>query len=132
MIPTTSYNMSELQFVEYADKDYKLNIEKGKVSGTCEGIEAVKQAVYKILNTERYDNIIYSWNYGVETKDLYGMPMSYVQPEIKRRYEEALLQDERIKEVSGFEFSIKGPDLYIEFTVTCDYGKIVVERTVTV
>lgn len=131
MIPTTSYKMTELQIVEYPDKDYRLNMDKEKVSGTCDGIEAVKQSVFKILNTERYDNIIYSWNYGVETKDLYGMPMSYVQPEIKRRFTEALLQDERIKEISGFEFSVKGPDLYIRFTVTCDYGKFEAERTVT-
>ena len=130
MIPKTSFNMAELQFAEYANKDYKLNIEDGTVSGTCDGIDSVKQSVFKILNTERYDNIIYSWNYGVETKDLYGMPMSYVKPEVKRRFIEALKQDERIKDVSDFEFEVNGPDLYVKFTVTCDYGKFEVERTV--
>ena len=131
MIPTTSFDMSELQIVEYADKDYKLDIDNGSVTGTCEQIDSVKQAVFKALNTERYDNIIYSWNYGVETKDLYGMPMSYVQPEIKRRFEEALLQDERIIEVSDFEFEVKGHELHVSFFVTCDYGKFTAERTVT-
>lgn len=132
MIPTTSFKMSDLQIVEYANKDYQLNIEKNTVTGVCDNLDAVKQSVFKILNTERYDNIIYSWNYGVETKDLYGMPMSYVRPEIKRRFAEALLQDERIREVSDFEFKEKGPDLYVKFTVTCDYGKFGAERTVTV
>ena len=131
MIPTTSFDMSELQIVEYADKDYKLDTNNESVTGTCEQIESVKQAVFKALNTERYDNIIYSWNYGVETKDLFGMPMSYVQPEIKRRFEEALLQDERIIEVSDFEFEVKGHELHVSFFVTCDYGKFTAERTVT-
>ena len=132
MIPTTSFDMSELESVEYSDKEYKLNADKGTVCGTCDQLEAVKQAVFKMLNTERYDNIIYSWDYGVETKDLYGMPMSYVQPEIKRRFEEALLQDERISEVSDFEFEINGPELHVTFTVTCDFGQFNTERTVTV
>lgn len=131
MIPKTSYNMMELQIAEHSNKDYKLDTDKKKVSGTCDGIESVKQSAFKILNTERYDNITYSWNYGVETKDLYGMPMSYVQPEIKRRFTEALLQDERIKAVSDFKFNAIGPDLYVTFTVTCDYGKFEAERTVT-
>jgi hypothetical protein len=124
--------MSELQIVEYSDKDYKMNIEKENVRGSVDAIEAVKQAAFKILNTERYDNIIYSWNYGVETNDLYGMPMSYVQPEIKRRFTEALMQDDRIKEVSDFEFEVKGHELTVSFIITCDYGKFGTERTVTV
>lgn len=132
MIPTTSFKMSELQVVEYSDNDYKLNIDREKVSGTCKEIEAVKQTVFKILNTERYDNIIYSWNYGVETKDLYGMPMGYVQPEIKRRFTEALMQDERIKEVSDFKFETKGHELHVSFFVACNYGNFRAERTVTV
>jgi len=132
LIPTTSFNMSELQVVEYSDKDYRLNMDREKVAGTCDKIEAVKQTVFKILNTERYDNIIYSWNYGVETKGLYGMPMSYVQPEIKRRFTEALLQDERINGVSDFIFEVKGHELHVSFFVACNYGKFRAERTVTV
>ena len=132
MLPTTSFNMSDLQIVEHSDKDYKMNIEKENVRGAVDAIEAVKQAAFKILNTERYENIIYSWNYGVETKDLYGMPMSYVQPEIKRRFEEALLQDDRIKEVSDFKFEVNGNELHVSFTITCDYGKFGAERTVKV
>ena len=132
MIPETSFDMAELESVEYSDKEYKLNTGKDAIAGTCDKIDAVKQAVFKVLNTERYDNLIYSWDYGVELKDLYGMPMSYVQPEIKRRFEEALLQDERISEVTDFEFEVKGHELYVSFFVTCNYGKFAAERTVTI
>lgn len=121
-----------MQVVEQSDTDYKMIIEKENVSGTCSEVESVKQAAFKILNTERYDNIIYSWNYGVETKDLFGMPMSYVKSDIKRRFKEALLQDDRIKDVSDFEFEAKGSNLHVKFTVTCNYGQFGAERTVTV
>ena len=132
MIPTTSFNMSELQVVKQADKDYKMIVDKATVSGVCGGLDSVRQAAFKILNTERYDNIIYSWNYGVETKDLYGMPMSYVKTDIKRRFTEALLQDDRIKDVTDFEFETNGSNLHVKCTITCDYGQFGAERTVTV
>ena len=42
------------------------------------------KVVFNILNTERYQYIIYSWNYGIELIDLYGQPVSYVIPELKK------------------------------------------------
>ena len=30
--------------------------------GVIDGLDAVKQAIYCILNTERYEYLIYSWN----------------------------------------------------------------------
>ena len=132
MIPTTSFNMSELQVTKQADKDYKMIVDKATVSGVCSGVDSVRQAAFKILNTERYDNIIYSWNYGVETKDLYGMPMSYVKAEIKRRFTEALLQDDRITSVTDFKFETNGSSLLVKCTITCEYGQFGAERMVEV
>lgn len=40
--------------------------------GKADGEEANRQAILKILNTERYKNVIYSWDYGVELQDLRG------------------------------------------------------------
>lgn len=51
-------------------KTYRLK--DGRVIGNVEGIEAVKQSVFCILNTERFEHIVYSWNYGREFTDLYG------------------------------------------------------------
>lgn len=53
--------------------------------GKTDGTEAVKQAVLKILNTERYGYEIYTWDYGVELQDLYGQPMPYVLSELEDR-----------------------------------------------
>ena len=41
-----------------SNKTYRMRIEEDRVRGTITGdIEAVRQAVYKILNTERYKHI---------------------------------------------------------------------------
>lgn len=61
-----------------------------------DGREAMEQVIYKILNTERYRYVVYSWNYGIELMDLFGMPADYVCPVLEKRISEALLQDDRI------------------------------------
>ena len=58
-------------------KTYKMAIFGNKITGKTDGQEAMKQAIYKILNTERYQYPIYSWNYGIELKDLFGKSKSY-------------------------------------------------------
>lgn len=87
--------------------------------------------VYMILNTERYEYLIYTWGYGVEFKDLYGEPITYACPEIKRRITEALLMDERIIDVTDFEFdySNKG-EIHTSFTVNTIYGDLEEETVV--
>lgn len=89
----------------------KVNPDETKDSifvGRVDDTEAVRQAVMKILNTERYENEIYSWDYGIELQDLFGMSMAYVMSEIKLRIEDALLADDRIASVGGFEVERTG------------------------
>lgn len=84
---------------------YAMDLTNKRIIGNNDKLEAVKQAVFKILNTERYHSLIYSWNYGVELSDLIGRSVSYCVPEIERRIKEALLQDDRIKDVHDFSFT---------------------------
>lgn len=116
------------------NKTYRMRIEEDRVRGTITGdIEAVRQSVYKILNTERYKHIIYSWNYGVELQDLFGKPIPYVLPEIPRRIREALIQDDRITEVDSFDLSYtKGGDVLAKFVVHTIYGDIEESKEVKV
>lgn len=67
--------------------------------------------------------MIYSWNYGIELKDLYGRARGYVCSELPRRITEALLQDDRILSVSDFRFSGKGNVIAVSFVLTTIYGK---------
>ena len=112
-------------------KTYRMNFEQKTIIGHCDGAEALLQAIYKILNTERYQYIIYSWNYGIELLDLYGKRVSFVCAELPRRIEEALLQDDRINSVDSFEFDISQKRIVIvTFTVHSIYGDINVEKAV--
>ncbi len=132
MIPSTSTILTtDLALDTPTSKDYKLRIEQNTINGYCDRQEAMKQVVYKILNTERYQYVIYSWNYGVELQDLFGMPVTYVRPELQRRIEEALLQDDRITGVSDFEFDTKTKrTVKVSFTVNTIYGDIKLEKAV--
>lgn len=118
----------------YPNKTYRMKIDEERVDGTIRNeLEAVEQAVYKILNTERYKHIIYSWNYGVELEDLFGKPIPYVLPEIPRRIKEALIQDDRIEDVTGFDLTYnKNGEVLAKFTVVTIYGDLEVERAVKI
>ncbi|RKJ76112.1 DUF2634 domain-containing protein [Butyricicoccus sp. 1XD8-22] len=75
--------------------------------------------------------MIYSWNYGIELADLFGMLVSYVCPELERRIIEALTQDSRIQSVTDFTFeSPKRNVLHTTFTVHTIFGDFQAERTV--
>ena len=105
MLPSNDGVSSDIKIIERENKTYKMEIESNKIIGILNNdLKAIEQAVYKIIRTERYEYPIYSWNYGIELRDLFGMPTSYCIPEIERRIKEALLQDTRIKEVENFEF----------------------------
>lgn len=111
---------------------YKWELDKDRVKEYADGIEAMKQAIYHCIYTERYKHLIYSHNYGVELEDLFGQPIEYCYSEIKRRVTEALLQDERITSVHSFEFSHIRGEVLAKFAVDTKYGEIEIERTVRI
>ena len=123
MIPSVSeYFTEDFQDRVLPSKDYALNTSEMRINGSVEDLDAVKQAVYFILNTERYHYLIYSWDYGVELQDLMGQPMSYVIPEVERRITEALIQDERIESVTDFEFEKEKETLKVSFKIASIFG----------
>lgn len=132
MIPSTNgFLETDFEFEEQPTHTYKMNFQKNAVRGYADNIEAMEQAIYKILLTERFQYIMYSGNYGIETLDLYGQPISYICPELERRIKEALLWDNRIESVDNFEFDIsKKGEIHVIFTVKTIFGDITAERTV--
>ncbi|MCI9015981.1 MAG: DUF2634 domain-containing protein [Clostridia bacterium] len=123
-------NIEEVK--EQTSKTYYLNTEKNTISNFCDGIEAMKQTIYCILNTQRFEYLIYSWNYGIELKHLIGENTTFVIPELERVITEALMQDTRISEVNNFEFEVKENTILAKFTVVTTVGKIEVEKAVSV
>lgn len=132
MIPsTTAFLEQDFEITEQPTHTYKMNLESNLIRGYTDGQEAMKQAIYKILNTERYQYVMYSWNYGIELLDLYGEPVSYVCPELERRITEVLTWDDRIQSVDNFEFNIsKKGEILVTFTAHTVFGDVVAEKVV--
>ena len=106
-------------------KTYRMALGDIRVQNYTDGQAAMKQAIFKALQTERYDHPkIYSNNYGVEFKDLIGKSIYYVIPEIERRITEALTWDERITEVKDFNFESKKGNILVNFTACTIFGEI--------
>jgi phage baseplate assembly protein W len=133
MIPTVNDDLiADFEVVSQPSKTYKMNFEDETIVKTTDDLEAIKQAVYKILNTERYQYLIYSWNYGIELQDLFGMPLPYVYPELKRRITEALTWDDRIEGVTDFVFGHKRGIVSATFTVHSAVGDFEAEKAVSI
>ena len=116
MIPSsTGFLAKDFEISVQPTHTYKMHLKSGTVQGYTDGQDAMRQAIYKILSTERYQYAMYSWNYGVELLDLYGEPMTYVCPELD----------------CEFDTSTKG-EVAVTFTAHTIFGDIEIERVVDV
>ena len=126
---------NDFETVDEPSYTYKMVLPKRdddvtKISGMTDEVEAVQQAVYKILNTERYTYPIYTWDYGIELRDLFGKPIPWVYPELERRITEALTWDDRITSVTEFEFDNVKNSVHAKFTVNTIFGSFEAETVV--
>lgn len=111
------------------NRTYKMS--NDKIQGFADEIIALKQAIYKVLSTEKYEYPIYGFSYGIELENLIGKDAAYVKIELKRRIKECLLSDSRITNVDNFEFSVNGDELICNFYVYSIYGEITISKEVT-
>ena len=133
MIPQTGDDLRQgFVFETLPSRTFRLNYDALTITGTIDEIKAVEQAVYLILNTERYQWLIHSWDYGVELHNLIGKDVEYCIPEIERRVREALLQDDRITAVQNFEFTVNKKKVLTTFTVVSIFGEINAELGVEI
>lgn len=134
MIPKIAEDLEkDFEIEELFSKTYNIDLARNRMIGYIDELEAIRQAIYLILNIERYEHIIYSWNYGIELADLFGKPVPFILSELKNRITEALIQDDRIIEVDDFKFdlSVKGT-VYVTFVAHTIYGDINVEKVVKI
>ena len=133
MIPKTNDGLRvNFKFGERPTKTHALRVDRDVITGWVDRREAMRQAIYLILNVERYEHIIYSWNYGVELANLFGKPIPFCMPEIKRRITDALMQDKRITGVDEFTFEHRKGIIFTTFLVRTIFGDIRAEREVAV
>lgn len=138
LIPTApmdvEYDFTDaFEYESHPSLTYKLNTHANSFNGYTDNQEAYKQAVYKLLNTERYEHVIYSWNYGIELKELFGQPIPYVVPELERRIREAVMQDDRTVSVTDFQFDTSAfGEVAVTFKANSIYGTSELQLTVEI
>jgi hypothetical protein len=103
---------------------YYIDFDRNRIIGTVDDIEAVKQAIYLILQTERYESLIYNFYYGTEFDSLIGKSRELITSELERRIREALLEDDRIVRVTDFTIEFTSDKAIVEFTVNTIFGDI--------
>ena len=132
-ITETKYGTNTYKIVQVANSSETEQSEyHSRIDGYVDDLEAIKQTIQLILSTERYQHIVYSWDYGIELLDLFGKPLPYVISELERRITEALTQDNRISDVTDFEFEKVGKRLHATFTVVTTVGDIPTDLEVEV
>lgn len=123
LIPASTDLSTTVTLTTYPSKTYYVNRDTGRVVTIIDELAAMRQAVEKILWTERYHWLVYDWNYGIELIDLVGKDINYVTSEFKRRVSEALLQDDRVESVTDFVFTqTEADNLTCTFNVNTTHG----------
>lgn len=136
MIPTAIQRTVEQQTVivppeKRPSRTYCIDFSSGRISGFVDQNEAMKQAIYKILQTRRFDHVIYSWNYGIELDKAMGRNYQVFCSEVKRVIREALMADSRVKEVVDFDIvRVDQRTAAVSFTAKTVFGDIPAQRSV--
>jgi len=117
-----SVTNASIREVQQPSLTWQFDFDKGKIAGKIDGLDAIKQAVFKVLQTDRFWYDIYSFNYGHELTRLLGNSPEFVQSEATRMLSEALLQDDRIQAVQSVTVNISGDQMTLKFTVVTQYG----------
>jgi hypothetical protein len=113
---------------------YRLNFETGDIEPVLiDDEEAIKQTVFKRLNTARNRYSIYSSDYGSDIEEIIyeDLPYDYLTKALQDEITTCLLIDERIKDVTNFVFDKTNDELNVQFTVST-YTGITVTGGVTI
>lgn len=121
-----------IEVIEMPSLTYDADWEKERMQGSVDGKEAIEQAIYKMLNTQRDRFLIYDEQYGIELKDFFGRSITFVIPELKKRIEDALEADDRITSITDFEFEKEGDELSVSFQANTKAGVITIGQVVKI
>ncbi len=112
-----------------ASKTYR--VLNGRVVGWIDNKQALRQAIEKLLHTERYMYEIYTDEYGIELQALIGENFDLVEAEIGRIIKEALLADDRIVSVENIQATkLDSTSLLVTFSVESIFGTLAFEEVV--
>lgn len=121
---------NELPLFKEIKYDFKTNNyvidEKTNDFKVVEGNEAIEMWVYFTLLTNRYEHLIFSWDYGTELVKLVGQKFTrgYTESEAFRFVKEALMINPYIVDVINREIKFSENELKIKIKVVSIYGEV--------
>lgn len=124
--------LENVEIEQLPSKTWRVDQDTKRISGLCDGLEAVRQAVEIILNVERFAWQIFRPYSGRNFEDLIGQDVGYVVVELQRRITDALTVDDRIPGIRDFDFTSRGDTLTVSFVVETVYGDIPADMEVTI
>lgn len=112
---------------------YGLDLDRGRIIGRIDGIEAVRQSIRKRLITPRFKCLIYSNQYGSELEQAYivdGATEDFIDATIDAYVNDALAPDSRILSSHDFSVTQENEKVYIFFICDTIFGEIRVEEVI--
>lgn len=110
---------------EKPTKTYALDLEAGRIRGYVDGIDAVRQAIMKVLITPRFRCLIYDSQYGCELGNVIesnDTSEDFIKTAAEGFIRDALLVDSRIISIQDFSVELDGSDCFISFVADTIYG----------
>lgn len=132
LLSLSSNDIIETQKI--VSKTYKIDFENKRISGYIDELDAVSQYVQKALRTSRLKHFIYSDQYGNDLIAAFRnekMSDLYIEEELPRLIEDALLCDERITGVDNISFDSSGDSIFYEFNLHSIYGQLTMTGEIT-
>lgn len=112
---------------------YCLDLDRGRIMGKVDGLEAVNQYIHKVLLTPRFRCLIYSNQYGSELKQTIiagDASPEYIEAEIPRIVRDAVLVDSRVLDVYDFTISLSDERAFISFKANTIFGETIIEEVI--
>lgn len=129
LLPTTIALEEEIEQIETTvvpTKTYRIDFINKRIMGHVDGQEAMQQAIFKLLQTERYwFDKIYD-EYGSELRNLIGKSQYFANSKVRTRITDALMRDDRINGVTNFSTEAEGDKITVTFTAHTVYGDVTV------
>ena len=112
---------------------YKLDLDRGRITGRIDGLEAVKQAIRKAIITPRFKCLIYDHQYGSEIEEAYfstDVSEDFIRATAQSYIEDCLKPDTRIVRVYNFSFDFSDDAVEIDFYCDTIFGKTEIKEVI--
>jgi phage baseplate assembly protein W len=124
MVPELNGEFGDGEISFYRQPSLTWKLADDALGSKTDRLDAVKQAIYHILCTERYSNPIYDDNYGIELEQYIGAEFGKIKAGIENTLSDALTQDDRVLNVTVNDIVKEKDFCNVRFTVRTIYGEM--------